>query len=806
MLTKIGASLRRWRRRFSRAEWATTRLGLSRNQTGSHAPGLLLIQIDGLARTQFEHALAAGRMPFINRLLKRHGSRLHTFYSGQPATTPAVQGELYYGVRTAVPAFSFLDPRAGEIGVMMHPDWANRIEADLAKKNEGLLTGGSSWSNIYTGGATQEESHFCGASIGPADMWRTGKITNLFLFAFLHFPSFLRLVALLPVELVISLVDAFRGMIRGQGILRELGFVIARVFVCVGLREMVTLGAKIDLARGLPIIHVNFLGYDEQSHRRGPGSRFAHWTLRGIDRAIMHLQRSARRSEGRDYEVWIFSDHGQIHTRPFSRVVPGGLEGLLRRRWPGLPDTDRIHIKMTRDQQRVHHAPFPAFTQRGRERHTTRQLDRSQLTPFEQKEFVVACMGPVGHVYYKRPLSEPDELVLIQKLLEDGVPGILRKEGDQVVWRTRDRRAVLPADTSLLAGPEELRPVIARDLVELVNHPYAGNLVCLGWSADGTSFSFADENGAHCGPSDRETLGLLVLPPASAHLLRQEIVRPSELRTAALAHLGRAPRPVHQRHPARKTTHLRVVTYNVHYCKGLDGRFAPERIARVLRDLDPDIVALQEIDCGRSRSRGEDQLAFIAGELGLQHAFCPTIEIAGERYGHGIMTREGINVVQRAHLPDGGVPVIEPREALHVSTTIDGREISLIGTHLGLAYRERAAQIDRLLQPDLLGEITGDPPVIFFGDLNLTPGGKLYRRLVARWSDEDGQSFFRDVQAHAPNHVAVKTFPSFLPLRQLDHIFVTPHFTIRDVQSPANLLTRRASDHLPLAVDLELND
>lgn len=804
MLTNIGAALRRWRRRFSRAEWETNRLGLSRDRTGSHAPGLLLIQIDGLARAQFEHALAAGRMPFLNRLLKREGSRLHTFYSGLPASTPAVQAELHYGVRTAVPAFSFLDPRADAVGMMMHPDWANRIEADLAKDNEGLLTGGSSWSNIYTGGATQEESHFCGASIGPADMWRTGKITNIFLFAFLHLPSFLRLLALLPVELVLSLIDAVRGVWRGQTVAREFVFILARVFVCVGLRELVTLGAKVDLARGLPVIHVNFLGYDEQAHRRGPGSRFAHWTLLGIDRAIRHLHRAARRSDGRDYEVWIFSDHGQIHTRPFSRVTPGGLEGALRRHWPGLPDADRSR-DATRDQ-RSRHAPLPAFTPRGRTRRAARLLDRSRLTPFEQKEFVVACMGPVGHVYFKRPLSEANELILIHQLLADGVPGILRREGDRVVWRTRTRQAVLPGDTSLLAGPEELRPAIAQDLVALVQHPCAGNLVCLGWSADGVSCSFADENGAHCGPSDRETQGLLILPPASAHLLPREIVRPCELREAALAHLDRSPRPVHRPRLARKPAHLRVVTYNVHYCKGLDGRFAPDRIARVLRDLDPDIVALQELDCGRQRSRGEDQLAYLGAELGLRHAFCPSIEIDGELYGHGLLARGDLDIVQRARLPDGGVPVIEPRDALHAVAQIDGRGISLFGTHLGLAHRERAAQIDRLLQPDLLGGVTDDQPAIFLGDLNLVPGGPLYRRLVARWDDGDGEPAFRDVQAHAPDHVAVKTFPSFMPIRQLDHIFVSPHFDIHEVHSPANLLTRRASDHLPLAADLELHD
>ncbi len=805
MLAHLGGLLRRLRRRVSRAEWETDRLRLPRSQAPSHTPGLLLVQIDGLARVQFERAIATGRLPFLRRLLRREGCRLHTFYAGQPTTTPAVQGELYYGVRTAVPAFNFLDPRADAIGLMLDPEWAKRIEADLSRDREGLLKDGSSWSNIYTGGATQQESHFCGASIGLGDMWHTGKIRNIFLFAFLHFPSFLRLVALLPVELFLSLVEAFRGVFRGQTPTREFMFILARVFICVGLREMITLGAKIDLARGLPIIHVNFLGYDEQSHRRGPGSRFAHWTLLGIDRAIRDLHRAARRSEGRDYEVWIFSDHGQIRSRPFTQVCPGGLEGLLRRHWPGLSDAARERPGDTRDQHRLSHAPRLPLP--GRARRAARDLDRSRLTPFEQTEFAIASMGPVGHLYFKKPLADAEETTLIRDLLAGGVPGILRRRpaDDVIVWHTSAGEVILPGDTSLLRGPEELLPVLAHDLAELARQPCAGNLVCLGWHPDGRSLTFTDENGSHCGPSPDETQGFLLLPPASAHLLPQAIVRPSELREAALRHLHRAARPAHRRRPAPTPTHLRVVTYNVHYCKGLDGRFAPDRIARVLRDLDPDIIALQELDCGRPRSRGDDQLAYLAAELGLHQLFCPSIVDGEERYGHGLLSTHPIRLVRQARLPTGGGPVIEPRDGLHAAITYGDRELSVVTTHLGLSYSERAAQIDRLLHEDFLGGILPDRPALFLGDLNLAPGGKLYRRLVAPWNQVNGHAVFRDVQAHAPNHVAVKTFPSFLPVRQLDHIFVTPHFRILEVRCPANLLTRRASDHLPLVAELELN-
>lgn len=803
MLANIGARLRRWRRRLSRADWEVRSLRLPRSDSPSHSPGILLVQIDGLSRSHFERAVASGRLPFLRGLIQREGCRLHTFYSGQPATTPAVQAELYYGVRAAVPAFSFLDPRADAIGVMMHPEWAKRIEADLAAKHEGLLKGGSSWSNIYTGGATQQESHFCGASIGPSDMWATGKIRNIFLFAFLHFPSVLRLLALLPVELFLSLRDAVLGVFRGQPPGREFLFILARVFICVGLRELVTLGAKIDLARGLPVIHVNFLGYDEQSHRRGPGSLFAHWTLLGIDRAIRHLHRAARRSDGRDYEVVIFSDHGQIRTQPFARSCPGGLEGLLRRHWPGITDAERQNPAAHRDQNRLRHAPGLR-----RRREAARAPDRSRLTTFEQTEFAVACMGPVGHLYFKKPLSAEDEERLIRDLLAGGVPGVLqRRTGDDtILWHTSDQAPVtLPADTSLLRGPEEVLPMLARDLADLARQPCAGNLVCLGWRPGRPAVSFTDENGAHCGPSPEETLAFLLAPPAFEHLIHSPVLRPAELRQAALRHLGRREHPAHRRRARPTTAHLRVVTYNVHYCKGLDGRFAPARIARILRDLDPDIIALQELDCGRPRSRGDDQLAALAAELGLHQLFCPSIVNGEERYGHGLLSTRPLSLITQARLPTGNVPVIEPRDGLHATLTVGDREISVITTHLGLAYAERAAQIDRLLQNDFLGGIPADRPALFLGDLNLAPGGKLYRRLVARWGKVNGHAVFRDVQAHAPDHVALKTFPSFMPVRQLDHIFVTPHFTIRRVHSPANLLTRRASDHLPLVADLELD-
>ena len=797
MITSIEAAWWRWRRRFSRNEWAVRGLRLGVTADEPHAHGLLLIQIDGLAREQLERAVARGRMPFLRRLLKR-GYHLHTFYPGMPSSTPAVQAELYYGVPGAVPGFSFLDKREGEIGVMMHPDWAKRIEADLREMAPGLLTGGSSWSNIYTGGAAQEESHFCGASIGLGDMWRTGKLRTILTFGFLHFGAFLRLIALLLLEIAIGVFDAFRGVFQqGRSLKREIFFLLARVFVCVGLREMVTLGARIDVTRGLPIVHVNFLGYDEQSHRRGPDSAFAHWTLKGIDRAIRELHGAARRSGRRDYEVWIFSDHGQVRAKALEDEITHGLEGLVRKHWHN-QEAVKEH-KNPRPQR----TPSPGHWLGGPSAARREAMHRAEakLSAFEKEEFAVAALGPVGNVYFGRDIGAAETRRLAAALVRDGVGGVLlRRDDGRVDWLHAGGEQVLPDLPDGLPCDEPLRSEIAKDLVRLCHCPHAGDLIVLGWGTKGECWTFAQENGSHAGPTASEAQAFAMLP-ANVWLPEEarKFIRPAALRSAALRLLNRSETgavvAIQRREPVALGISKRVVTYNVHRCLGGDGRVSPTRIARVLERLDADVVALQELDSGHARTRGEDQLALIAKILGMHAYFCPAVTSGDSQYGHGVLSREPIRLLRRAVLPKGGRNRAEPREALWVTVPWLGQEVQLLSTHLGLGAAEQASQVAHLLEPKWLGGIGTDQPVVLCGDMNFPPGSAAYRQISGK---------LHDVQAHAPGHTAQRTFPARWPLRRIDHIFVSSHFEVCGVRVPVDDLTRVASDHLPLAADLKL--
>ena len=146
------------------------------------------------------------------------------------------------------------------------------------------------------------------------------------------------------------------------------------------------------------------------------------------------------------------------------------------------------------------------------------------------------------------------------------------------------------------------------------------------------------------------------------------------------------------------------MTYNVHGCGGMDGRVSPRRIARVAASYMPDLLALQEVDLGRRRSRAEDQAAMIAHQLGMHVVFCPTITRGLEHYGHALLSRWPIEIVKRAHLPhDPKGWWKEPRSALWARVMIGDTAVHVVTTHLGLGLHERLLQmreaVSKVLEP-----------------------------------------------------------------------------------------------------------
>jgi len=808
MIGRFEARLRQLIRKFSRTHWLLRFLHLSTSEGPANRPGLVMLQIDGLSLDQFNRALDKGELPFLKRLIKREHYQVHTQYSGLPSSTPAVQGEIFYGIKTVVPAFSFMDREKAEIVRMLDPATAQQVEDELREHLardgvDSLCTGGSSYSNIYSGGADMDEAHFCASSLGWGSALRAANPFALLFMLIANINSGIRILILLVVELVIALVDLLRGLYHGSNFIRELKFIPARVAVCILLRELCVIGGKMDIQRGLPIVHINFLGYDEQSHRRGPDSLFAHWTLKGIDNAVKRLWREAAHAPRRHYEVWVYSDHGQSRATSYFKLQGYDIQEAVNAVYTGLDES--VPIVAGRKRAPSVEAQRARLLRASKAGH----LSSDETNGSESNDKVqVVGLGPVGFVYFPKPL-EPADLARAARVLatQHKVPAVVIRRGEEQlrVW-TADGEFLLPQQTAELFGEDHpFIDVIGEDLERLCRHQHAGDLTLLGWRKGVAPITFATENGAHAGLAPEETRAFSLLPrDAPLPDSKRGYYRPSDLREAALHHLGR-PTPASParrararrgRSPAPHSEQLRVMTYNVHSCVGVDGKLATERIARVIARANPDVVALQELDAGRARTGGEDQAERIAHFLEMQYHFYPHIHFEDEKYGDAILTHLPMRIIKSGPLP-GYLPggKLEPRGALWLAIDLHGTEVNIVNTHLGLTSRERMAQIEALLSDEWLGRLNGDQPAILCGDFNSVPSSNGYRLLCSR---------FLDAQAQLKEHRPACTFYSRLPSFRIDHVFIHPGIRVTGITVPCSELAKVASDHLPLIADLTI--
>ncbi|MES2897418.1 MAG: endonuclease/exonuclease/phosphatase family protein [Pseudomonadota bacterium] len=240
----------------------------------------------------------------------------------------------------------------------------------------------------------------------------------------------------------------------------------------------------------------------------------------------------------------------------------------------------------------------------------------------------------------------------------------------------------------------------------------------------------------------------------------------------------------------------RILTYNVHRCVGTDRRLDVGRVAEVIAQLQPDIVALQELDVGRARTGSVDQAHEIAQRLKMAFHFHPALRVEEELYGDAILTAYPERLIQTGPLPGHpAIPQLEPRGALWLAVEIDGREVHILNTHLGLVPKEQQIQAAWLAGQGWLGHPARQGPTILLGDFNATATSVVYRTLHAK---------LEAARRLAPNKVSTSTFPSALPVLRIDHIFVSPEIRVESVTAPFDALTRVASDHLPLVMDFSL--
>ncbi len=238
---------------------------------------------------------------------------------------------------------------------------------------------------------------------------------------------------------------------------------------------------------------------------------------------------------------------------------------------------------------------------------------------------------------------------------------------------------------------------------------------------------------------------------------------------------------------------LRVMTWNVHGLRGADGRRDPERVAEVIGACAPDLAGLQEVGAPLQPGGAAHAGDLLAALTGMRVAFGPTLpSVHGYAYGNAVLSRVPFEAMRTYDL---SVPGREPRCCIRADVALGKARLHVFSAHLGLGRRERRRQAAALLSADILRDAALAYPLVLVGDFN-----SLTRRsAVPRWL----RRLLTDC-ALACGDLA-PTFPARFPLLRLDHVYVSSAFAVRGVRVVRTPLARRASDHLPVVVELELS-
>jgi len=500
----------------------------------------VLLQIDGLSSRRLRQAMARGDMPNLQRAIRSGRVTLKSVQAATPPSTPVFQAGLLYGEHADVPGFGWYDRALGRTVRMDLAEDVIAIDHALTSTSRRrhaplLLERGVSYGTIWPAGAAHA---FFNVVLFVHGQSASGRVVqNLWdhLLSTLAGLELLgRLTSRFLLELGVGVWDFLRWCIRIRDTRFEWRFLYMRLFVSVVMRDVSTQGAIIDVLRGVPVIYLDYLGYDEYAHRRGPDSEMALYNLRGIDAAIEKIRRAVRAVPDYGYDLYVFSDHGQSTTTPFERIVGCDLTSFVldhasRGSARGKVESSVIReMVATREAElwlrtlwRPLRAPMQLYVG-WLKRRLQRTLERVDRAPLDSIQVVTG--GSIAHLYFESRLPPTVEEIermhpgLIDALAGCPAVGLLvgrSSEGPVVYHRGRryrlsDRAALESTAPVRLLGWE----LFARHVHQAAQGRRSGDLVLYGAFSQHGDVSFDFEFGSHGGLSPEE-LDQFVTHPAS---------------------------------------------------------------------------------------------------------------------------------------------------------------------------------------------------------------------------------------------------------------------------------------------------
>ena len=289
------------------------------------APGIVYLEIDGLALPVLRRAMAAGSAPHMARWMADDGYRLIGWEPDLSSQTGASQAGILLGDNDDIPAFRWVEKASGKVVSCSSPDDCAAIEQARSSGAGLLVDGGTSRGNLLSGEADE--------ALMTASRVAEEKRSNPGYRAFLaNGSNVTRTFVLVLWEVVIELVAAKaqrRRDIRPRGHRGGI-YPLLRAGMCVFVRDLVAFSVLQDMFRGVPAVYATFASYDEVAHHSGLERADTLEALRKLDQRFGMIHR-ARRYAARPYEIVVLSDHGQTQGATFRQRNGYGLDDLVQR-------------------------------------------------------------------------------------------------------------------------------------------------------------------------------------------------------------------------------------------------------------------------------------------------------------------------------------------------------------------------------------------------------------------------------------------------------------------------------------------
>jgi hypothetical protein len=515
------------------------RLQLPMSEIERRRRGFIIVQIDALSFEDLNRALDAGYMPHLRSMLGS-SHRMLQWRCGVPSDTAAIQCALMYGQKPDVPGFYWLDRSTGRPVICSWPLDMVAVERRNAQGRPGLFRHGSVYMGMAAGGA--QRAVFTTSALGQTAF--PPKLTGIDVLALLvlHPYRLSRAVVLTAAEVVLGLYQTLTARVRRRYVTREGIFPVTRAITHVLFRELITLGIRLDIYRGVPSIYANFIGYDGVSHHLGPRSGPAYRTLKALDRQIRDIKRAIDTIALRPYDLYIISDHGMTESRKFDHLYGQSLAQFIAAHGVDPPEARELDTVSYQDMAAKQGMEELAADIDGRKSSITGFLaDRAmrlamrigtgplQAGLSDEKDSPVLAIysSALANVYFTRFSHTPDmnEIecaapgLLSALRTHPGVGVVLAREGGRVM--ALHPSGVVDLDA---AKPEELEflrlyddpAILAPQLVELARMPSAGDLLVFGAFDGAVVVSFEDHAGSHGGLGGVQMFPFMVAPADQA--------------------------------------------------------------------------------------------------------------------------------------------------------------------------------------------------------------------------------------------------------------------------------------------------